>query len=302
MQVVEVKSVNDMFSTLNDLQFKYGQNSKGSGFIFRGNQDASYELLPGFYRKFKKRQNARLMSGSIDGEIYSANENEILAHFRKEASGFLTSVSQDDDFTWLQYAQHYGVPTRLLDFTANPLVALYFCCKGEKDCDGAVWILNSYTYLRWMYKDDFCTANKSELSETKIQRSIIESMKSRIDYGIEDVVMQRPLLFIPAYIDQRMSAQASRFLLWGADRRPLEVQVSTGEVMDLSNRGVATRIADDTRCLCKITVPDLCKHDILRSLNLMNINEKTVFPGLDGIGRYIECYYHRNPDDECRHF
>jgi hypothetical protein len=138
VQTFEAKTVADMLSILKKLQFQFGCSPKGSGFLFRGNQDVSYSLLPGIYRCFSEKQHARLIDGSIEGKVYQANENEILAHFRKEAGGILNFVAQSDDFTWLQYAQHYGVSTRLLDFSANPLVALYFCCHGEKPCDGAV--------------------------------------------------------------------------------------------------------------------------------------------------------------------
>lgn len=300
MQSIKVKSMGEMLLALGKLQFQFGHSPKGSGFLFRGHQDSSYALLPGLYRQFSKDQQARLAHGSISGKVYTANENEILAHFRKEASGILSFVDQNDDFTWLQYAQHYGVPTRLLDFSSNPLVALYFCCKGEKACDGAIWVLNSYAYQRWMFKDAFCTENEPEITTTMIQQSIIKSMNGYIDYGAERVEMRRPLLFVPAYIDQRMSAQSSRFLLWGADERPLDMQISSREEMNLSSEGIAFSIVDDTRFLSKIIIPDLCKHDILRSLELMNVAEKTVFPGLDGIGRYIEQYYRNNPDDSCR--
>lgn len=299
MKTIEIKTVNEMLSAIKRLQFQFGHSARGDGFIFRGNKDASYGLLPGIYRQFKEVQHARLVDGSIDGPIYPADENEILAHFKKESGGILHFIAQSDDFTWLQYAQHFGVPTRLLDFTSNPLVALYFCCKDEKQCDGAVWVLNSHTYQRWMFKDPFCSFNEPDTTTETIHKAIIQSMKGYADDDPERVQMKRPLLFVPAYIDQRMAAQSSRFLLWGSDKRQLEEMITASEEMNLSSDGGAYKIADDTRFLSKFIIPDLCKHDILRTLELLDISEKTVFPGLDGIGRYIEHFYHNNPDDAC---
>jgi len=297
MQNIEIGTVSEMLSVLERLQFQFSHSAKGNSFVFRGHQNASYSLIPGVYRHFKETQHARLMDASYNGLIYSANENEMLEHFKKEAGGILCSVTQSDDFTWLQYAQHYGVPTRLLDFTANPLVALYFCCQNEQPCDGAVWVLNSHTYLRWMNKDSFCAVYGEELTRENIYKAIIRNMIGYVDDDPERVEMMRPVQFIPAYIDQRMAAQSSRFLLWGADKRPLEEMITASEEMNLSSDGIACRIADDTRFLSKLIIPNLCKHDILRALELLGISEKTVFPGLDGIGRYIEQYYRNNPDD-----
>lgn len=153
-----------------------------------------------------------------------------------------------------------------------------------------------------MVKDSYCKIYNPEGTREDIQKSIIRNMKGYDDDTHEHTKMKRPFLFIPAYIDQRMAAQSSRFLLWGADKRPLEEMISTEEEMNLSNDGVAYDIADDTRFLSKLIVPDLCKHDMLRELELMGISERTVFPGLDGIGKYIEQYYRYNIDNGCRFF
>lgn len=79
MQTFEAKTVTDMLSILEKLQFQFGCSPKGSGFLFRGNQDVLYSLLPGIYRSFSEKQNERLADGSIEGKVYQANENEILA-------------------------------------------------------------------------------------------------------------------------------------------------------------------------------------------------------------------------------
>lgn len=255
-------------------------------------------MLPGIYREFAEPQKSRLIArGSIEGQIYRSSENEILAHFKKEACSVINSVPLNDDFTWLQYAQHYGVPTRLLDFTGNPLIALYFCCSGETESDGAVWVLHYSNYRRWMLKAPFCKQFGQELTGESVRDSIMKNIKGRDTEEPNGMKMERPWLFVPAYIDQRMRAQDSRFLLWGSDERPLEEMISKDEEMNLDPQGMVHGIVDDTRFLSKMLIPGSCKHDILKELDMMGVNEKTVFPGLDGIGKYIERFYRKHPDD-----
>ena len=139
-----VKNLSDFLKILDSYKEQFSQTYRNSGFVFRGMGNASWQLIPGMFREYSEKQICATMPGiSYKGRIYSAHEYEILAHFKKEASGLLTHVPQTDDFTWLQYAQHYGVPTRLLDFTSNPLVAMYFCCQSESKGDGAIWIVNT---------------------------------------------------------------------------------------------------------------------------------------------------------------
>ena len=89
-------------------------------FFFRGVNDVIYPLAPGIYRKDEKHD-----------EYFYFNEIGVRC---PEAFRSLTNLEK------LAYMQHYGCPTRLLDITANPLVALYFACDGEQAAhqDGVV--------------------------------------------------------------------------------------------------------------------------------------------------------------------
>ena len=303
-----VKNLSDFLKILDSYKEQFSQTYRNSGFVFRGMGNASWQLIPGMFREYSEKQICATMPGiSYKGRIYSAHEYEILAHFKKEASGLLTHVPQTDDFTWIQYAQHYGVPTRLLDFTSNPLVAMYFCCQSESKGDGAIWIVNTVNFERWSQDEIICSNMGSDYTREAMMKSIMREMRGDFDYGEVEgeprLKKMRPVLFIPPYIDQRMSAQSSRFMIWGNITSGLESMIKAKEnLMELSSNGVTYRQEDDQRFLAKLIVPEICKHNIMRELDLLNINEKSIFPGLDGIGRYVNKYYKNNADDVCTSF
>lgn len=299
-----IYSLHDFLDIMEHYRFQFSQTHRHDDFIFRGVSNSSWPLLPGIFREYSEAQKSSAVTGGlISGRIYSASEWEILAHFKKEACGFLTNISQNDDFTWLQYAQHYGVPTRLLDFTSNPLVAMYFCCQSESKNDGAIWIINALNFDRWSTSEPFCTDLGPDYTREASIHSVLREMRDEFDY---DALLneprpqkQYPFAFIPPYIDQRMSAQSSRFMLWGHDHSALESLAGEKNWMELLPDGVKLSMANDNRFIAKIIIPANCKHDIVRELAFLNINEKSIFPGLDGLGRYLNKYYKNNPDDIC---
>lgn len=290
-----IHSISEFLDVLNRYKNEFSTTSHNDSFMFRGMSDVSWKLLPGIFREYSKSETVPgVASKQQHLKMYRSNETEILAHFRKEASGFLTNISQNDDFTWLQYAQHYGVPTRLLDFTANPLVALYFSCQSESACDSVVWVININNFQRWSQDEDICKSNNTR--EIIIDRIMCE-MRGDFDHmecSQRPPLKERPLFFLPPYIDQRMSAQASRFMLWGTNQSSLEDMISEENWMRLTPEAISLWISNDQRFLASITIPSKCKHHIIEELDLLNISSKTVFPGLDGIGRYINKHYQNN--------
>lgn len=94
---------------------------------FRGQKDATWGLIPSVFRNNKLKE----------------NEVTLLARFRQKAASHGARYAFDD-WGWLVFAQHHGIPTRLLDWSESPLVALYFATASDGDAatDGRVFVLN----------------------------------------------------------------------------------------------------------------------------------------------------------------
>jgi hypothetical protein len=111
------------FDTLNSVL------RKGATFWFRGNADLSWRLTPSALRYRTPAKRNRALS--------------LLSDFRRFGEMKLQKLpASDEQFKWIQLAQHYGLPTRLLDWTKNAAIALYFACCAEPEKDGAVFVLN----------------------------------------------------------------------------------------------------------------------------------------------------------------
>lgn len=304
----QISTVTGFIQAIKSINAEYPQNlfipDKGDNFIYRGQSNSSYPLLPKIFRQFSGKYNTgwtirpheRLGTQITKGKSYKYyGEWQILETFTREAKQYIQSSEPvTNHLFWLTVAQHYGAPTRFLDWTSNPLVALYFACSsgnGQDDdkTDGVVWILNKANYAEFR--------NKNSQIKINCRENIESFLNIVLDYknfsNIDDCMF--PIIYQPDMIDRRVSNQASIFMLWGVRKDSLENILPDHNIMTINrkinqkNTVTTDNTFRDTHMPVYIDADD--KVSILNELRTLGVDEKSIYPGLDGIGKYVDRYF-----------
>lgn len=122
MTEIKITSLSNWHTTI----AKYKSNI----FKFRGQSNIDWQLIPKAGR-----------------EEFSKTNDEIIFKQWKRRAKFYLNHKNLNEWELLSIAQHTGLPTRLLDWSHNPLVALFFCCFENFDIDGAVYIYPADKYV-----------------------------------------------------------------------------------------------------------------------------------------------------------
>jgi len=210
--------------------------------IYRGMSDISFELIPSIGRKTEKGTQS-----NIEGL-----EESLLEEFKKISLSQL-DIIPDNVFEWLFLAQHYGLPTRLLDWSLNPLVALYFAIFENDDKDGN------------LYSTQVPISNQYDLFNYKTADYTDEHKKTPI--GIFSMQPnQGNVIFIePKYTDSRYVNQKSIF---SCSRNPFEpLKLEKSQELKI-NKELKSLLRD--------------------RLKIMGISHSYLFPNLDGICKEIK--------------
>lgn len=232
--------------------------------FFRGHNDSTWKLIPSLYRVIES-----------DYETPEQLEMALYVDFTLY-SGPLYDQKLESWVTLFEL-RHAGLPTRLLDWTESLPAALFFALRGvdwaknekkKKKLIPCIWIMDSYELNKEYYGkpgiaivDDFPFNYREMLDLLANNTADSTEVKTRLG-------LTRPLAILPPRSYRRTFAQKSVFTLHIGDIRPLEI------------------IANN--CLRKIEIPLDLIHDVQNFLSLMGINEYSLYPDADGLGRYLK--------------
>ena len=221
---------------------------------FRGQASKSWPLLPSLYR--------------LATTVQPRFERELVRDFITKSAPYLKAPASPT--TALFVMQHYGGPTRLLDWSEYPLVALFFAVDDEfSDADPAVWILSP-----WRLNELAAKGRTVPSARHKIMQYYL---LTRDDQTAP--VAPNPLAVRAPYDTPRVRAQAGVFTIHGSRRIPLEEFAGTDAASPL---------------LAKVTIPRGKASHIKRELFAIGVSRGRLFPDLDGLTRDVAYRYSSN--------
>src|ERR1017187_9173617 len=267
MPALKIKTVDSLEEYVSAVE-KLGSR-QGGHLWFRGCGRTSHPLVPSLYRHKRRK--------AIDDILLM--EKELLARFRQRSIPF-TSRSPSDEWEWLFLMQHYGVPTRLLDWTESPLMALFFAVTQAPHSigksghpvfggDACIWLLDPE---QW---------NKHSVDVKSFPGSVLttDDANATAYKPIGNVTTMKPfpIALYGSHNSQRIVAQRGVFVCFGKDTRPMEAAYKTQPFP-----------AD---CLMKFVLKRGKMPQMYDALRRQGITDSVVFPDLDGLAREIKREY-----------
>jgi len=239
--------------------------SYGSGWLFRGHSYESWELASTLERA--------LSPVGWEPELARKCEEYSLHIFKCKAHHYISKdLIPSTKLGWLSLMQHHGVPTRLIDFTESPFIALFFALDAvspaQKD-NCAIWAIN--------YR--------------KLMKSCIEHLKTQVvgfDMDYSEVQM-RPDEVFEQYIEPGLVE-----LLWVTEPKTFNLRLERQKGTFLLTTKIELRASDLLqKCLPpesihKIIVPASMSVDVFKSLKAMGIDNSRLFADLDGLAKDVK--------------
>lgn len=217
---------------------------------YRGCRDHNWKLRPRLLRHPNPANHGGLVK----------LERAMVERFQRQSVPMVQSDFGTDEWSLLFYMQHYGIPTRLLDWTESPLIGLWFALEqATADVDMAVWVLDSSAWNR----KSLGVATEDDLPVD------MSTVLSRYSSKTGAVVAEYPVAISGAHNSQRIVAQRGVFTLFGQGDKPMD---------DL--------VAEDIfppDSLFKIVIPKDQRATLMQSLRNLGFTESVVYPDLYGL-------------------
>jgi hypothetical protein len=247
----ETSSVSQISSIEELMEVLAPVTADGREVWYRGHRDQSWLLQASTFRT----------------QVHRDNESSMLARFRQEAAA--TGLPYDfDEWGWITFAQHHTLPTRLLDWSQSPLVALYFACERPRDADDAAIEPDGEFFLLHPHdlNDDAGDADGGH------PRLLADEDTKLRDYlpGRDAQNKSKPRAVIAPLLFDRIRFQAGTFTV-------TQLPSASGDEQPLRQ----------AKSLQSFMVPEDQKDTLRAQLDVLGFNEVSIYRDLDRIAQRI---------------
>jgi hypothetical protein len=243
-------------------------------FWFRGHSICIGDLVPRIFRETEK------FKGQLTGGI-AEHEFAYIEEYQRKVPIFTGNIPERRDIGWLFMMQHYGVPTRLLDWTENILVAAYFAvCENNKE-NGEIWVIFPQRLNKHYAGEVFWLWDSPHISYLAKEPFSVNSAKIAKELGLKKIP-KTPLAFYPPLNNPRMVAQSCVFTIHPKPNNDKSNTITS--LLRNTEKGIE---------IVRYIIPSECKGEIYRDLNKLGINRTRLFPEQESVT--IDILRHWNP-------
>ncbi|GGH71815.1 hypothetical protein GCM10011318_15160 [Phaeocystidibacter marisrubri] len=227
-------------------------------------------------------------------------EKWMLHEFKKKYQLYSQhAIDENQEIEWLSVMQHYGAPTRLLDFSFSMYVATYFALEFNHNTSSSIWAVN-WQKLRDNLKETYALPYskgkvlKDEVNQ--VHRALANTHIGKTQLA-KDSIQSSVIPIEPKLFNERIARQQGTFLFPTNGNETFEFNLRTAfnaqeegyenirfeDLVSMSHKLTHTANID----VIVIDIPSELTEHILESLYTMNINAEILFPGLDGLARSL---------------
>lgn len=269
------------------------------GTWFRGQEKSSWPRVASIFRRDDR--------GNL---LYAATEPHLVRNFKLRYALKYNKFTTTLD--WLCLMQHHKCPTRLIDWSENILVALYFAVLDNKETNkepGALYVLNSLKlnhqagtgHATILYADDFLCWLRAQLAEDTTLNALAHQLENERPADIKQFAiwseseevrakfgdyLSRSVAFWPRFVHERMHRQQSVFVVQGGTFANNKTDIPEPQLLEKLNDKLG-----DFKFLEKFEIPPEKKEPIREELRSIGIHVASLFPEMEHQAQYVkECW------------
>ena len=263
--------VGDISSISKDMQEK---THSCDGPWFRGMDDMNYDILPGAYWR----------KGVEEWAVVTEFKSQAPSYIRQELHPQLSGAI-DDPWEWYFLVQHYGLPTRLLDWTENPLAALYFAVEKDESSkkNPCVWVLNPNRLNKAALEDPNIIVPGGKFSQHWLCQESEDSSEGckpgesrSFTYEDKDFTNKHPIAIYPIRKNPRIIAQQGVFTIHGTE---------TIGMKEFLERQAGVELGEILKC---IEIEPNCVRKLRTELSYFGVHQLSLFPELPNLAEHIK--------------